>query len=87
MARIKPAVLQIESHPFFANEDLIEFCKGHGILVTVYSPLGSGAEVQGHTVPSHPVLTAIGKQHDASAAQVAIAWQVTHHLPSPPPLP
>lgn len=33
--RIKPAVLQVESHPFFTQEPLIAFCKGHGVQVTV----------------------------------------------------
>ena len=62
VARIKPAVLQIESHPFLAQDRLVAFCKRHGIVVTASSPLASGAVVQGHSIPSHPVLTAIGKQ-------------------------
>lgn len=77
VARIKPAVLQIESHPFFAQKKLVNFCKEHGIVVTAYSPLGSGKTMtRGHAIPSHPVLREIGTPHDASAAQVAIAWQV-----------
>lgn len=41
MARIQPAVLQIEVHPFLNNGKLIEFAKGKGMAVTGYSPLGS----------------------------------------------
>ena len=80
VARVKPAVLQIESHPFLAQDRLIAFCARHDIVVTVYSPLASGEVVQGHSIASHPVLTAIGKQHHASAAQVAIAWQLARGL-------
>lgn len=77
VARIKPAVLQIESHPFFAQTPLINFCKKHGIVVTAYSPLGSGASMKGgYPIPSHPVLREIGTHYRVSAAQVAIAWQL-----------
>ena len=76
VARIKPAVLQIESHPFLAQKPLLDFCQTHGIVVTAYSPLGSGAAMQGHPIPSHPVLREIGARHDVTAAQVAIAWQL-----------
>ncbi|CAH1786423.1 unnamed protein product [Owenia fusiformis] len=37
---IIPAVLQIESNPFFTNTPLIEFCKKNTINVVAYSPLG-----------------------------------------------
>lgn len=71
VARIKPAVLQIESHPFFAQTPLINFCKKHGIVVTAYSPLGSGKLMKGgYPIHSHPVLREIGTRYRVSAAQV-----------------
>jgi len=76
VARIKPAVLQIESHPFLAQQQLIEHCSSLGIAVTAYSPLGSGAVIDGHQIPSHPLLIKIGSRYGKSAAAVAIAWQV-----------
>eukprot|EP00854_Cymbomonas_tetramitiformis_P008109 gene8109-9635_t len=40
-ARIRPSVLQVEIHPYFRNEALVEWCAAEGIHVTAYSPLGS----------------------------------------------
>jgi len=75
-ARVKPAVLQCESHPFFTNEKLFSFARGLGMVATAYSPLGNGAEIEGYAVPKHPLLAEIGKRHDKSAAQVALALQL-----------
>ena len=39
-AKIKPANLQVESHPHLPNLELLEFCKKQGISFVAYSPLG-----------------------------------------------
>ena len=75
-ARIQPAVLQVESHPFFQQRDLLAAAAAHGLVVTAYSPLGSGATIDGHNVPTHPKLAAIGAAYGKSAAQVALRFQV-----------
>jgi alcohol dehydrogenase (NADP+) len=73
----QPAVLQIESHPYFSNDTLVAFCQAHGIVPTAYSPLGSGCTVAGATVPSSAALAAIGARYGGkTAAQIALAWQV-----------
>ncbi|GAB4853824.1 hypothetical protein Ancab_018019 [Ancistrocladus abbreviatus] len=38
--KIKPAVNQIETHPYFNCESLVEFRQKHGICVTAHTPLG-----------------------------------------------
>ncbi|EGB11652.1 hypothetical protein AURANDRAFT_59872 [Aureococcus anophagefferens] len=72
--RIKPANLQVEVHPYFSQAPLAGFCHAKGISLTAYSPLGTGATIDGMTVVGNPVLAAIGEAHGKSAAQVAIAW-------------
>jgi alcohol dehydrogenase (NADP+) len=72
-----PAVNQVESHPYFAQGDMLAFCAAHGVAVTAYSPLASGhAPAGAQPVVRSEVLGAIGARHGGrSAAQVAVAWQ------------
>ncbi|KAL3843386.1 hypothetical protein ACJIZ3_000789 [Penstemon smallii] len=39
-AKIRPAVNQIETHPYFQRASLVKFCQKHGICVTAHTPLG-----------------------------------------------
>ena len=41
-ARIKPAMLQIEAHPYYVDQDVVDVCREFGIVVQAYSPLGNG---------------------------------------------
>lgn len=40
---MKPAVNQIETHPYFQRESLVRFCQKHEICVTAHTPLGGAA--------------------------------------------
>lgn len=66
--RIKPAVNQIESHPFFAHEELREATIARGIHVEAYSPMAQGAALE------RPEIKAIATKHGKSAAQVLLRW-------------
>lgn len=73
VARIKPAVVQVESHPYLPEWDLLEFCQEHGIIVLAFAPLGHGMEPN---VLEDSVITGIAKRIQKTPAQVALAWSV-----------
>jgi diketogulonate reductase-like aldo/keto reductase len=73
VARIKPAVVQVEAHPYLPEWELLEFCKQHGIIVLAFAPLGHGMEP---AVLEDPVITGIAKHVQKTPAQVALAWSV-----------
>ena len=41
-ARIKPAVVQVEAHPYLPETELLEFCKKSDIVFLAFAPLGHG---------------------------------------------
>ncbi|GAB1318522.1 Glycerol 2-dehydrogenase (NADP(+)) [Madurella fahalii] len=75
-ARIKPAVNQIEIHPFLPNSELVDFCLQNGIMPAAYSPLGSQNQVPstGETVRENAALNAVAKHSGHNLAQVLLAW-------------
>jgi len=70
-ARIKPMVNQVECHIELQNIFLQEMCLEHGIHLQAYAPLLS-KNVQ--DLLQNETLKTIAKKHDASIAQVALAW-------------
>jgi aldehyde reductase len=72
-ARIKPAVVQVESHPYLPETELLEFCKEKGIVFLAFAPLGHGAKPG---PIEDPVITAIAARVGKTPAQVLLAWAV-----------
>jgi diketogulonate reductase-like aldo/keto reductase len=73
VARIKPAVVQIESHPYLPEWEMLEFCQEHGIVLLAFAPLGHNMEPN---LLDDPVITAIAARLGKTSAQVALAWAV-----------
>src|ERR1700690_1334319 len=72
-ARIKPAVVQVEAHPYLPETELFEFCKANGIVFLAFAPLGHGMRPG---PLEDPVVVSIATRVGKSPAQVLLAWAV-----------
>jgi diketogulonate reductase-like aldo/keto reductase len=72
-ARIKPAVVQVEAHPYLPEWELLDFCRQNGIVVLAFAALGHAMEPR---VTEDPVIVAIAQLVHKTPAQVALSWAV-----------
>jgi len=77
---VKPVVNQIESHPYFNNQDLVQFCQRNNIHVTAYSPFGS----DGCAPISDPTIVKIASQHRVTPAHVCLKFALQRGLSAVP---
>ena len=81
-ARIHPAMLQIESHPYLTQEHLLRLAADYDIAVTAFSPLGALSYVQlgmatdGDTVLDQAVVIDAANRLGKTPAQVVLRWGV-----------
>lgn len=79
---ILPVMNQVELHPFLQQRDLVANMNARDVALTAYSPLGSSdrpKDLKGPQEPAlleHPVVTRVAARHEASPAQVLIAWAI-----------
>src|SRR5579862_1333652 len=72
-ARIKPAVVHVESHPYLPEWELLDYCKKNGIVLQAFAALGHSSEPK---LLDDPVIVAIAKRVNKTPAQVLLAWAI-----------
>jgi diketogulonate reductase-like aldo/keto reductase len=72
-ARIKPAAVQIEAHPYLPETELLDFCKEKGVAFLAFAPLGHGIRPG---PLEDPVVAAVAGRTGRTPAQVLLAWAV-----------
>lgn len=69
---IVPVLNQIESHPYFQNTELIQYCKGRGVLAQAWCPLGGSYS----KLTEEPVFGELAKKYGKTPAQVILRWHL-----------
>jgi diketogulonate reductase-like aldo/keto reductase len=72
-ARIKPAVVEVESHPYHPQWDLYEYCKSEHIILLAFAPLGHAL---GPRLLDDPLVVSIAQSLRKTPAQVLLAWGI-----------
>jgi diketogulonate reductase-like aldo/keto reductase len=72
-ARIKPAVVHVESHPYHPQWELLDYCGQNGIVLQAFAALGHSSEPK---LLEDPVITGIARRVNKTPAQVVLAWAI-----------
>uniref|UniRef100_UPI00398F3CCA aldo-keto reductase family 1 member D1-like n=1 Tax=Pristiophorus japonicus TaxID=55135 RepID=UPI00398F3CCA len=83
--KYKPAVNQVECHPYFIQTKLNEFCDSHGIVIVGYSPLGTCRDslwvnIEIPSLLDDPVLNSVAAKYKKTSAQVALRYQLQRNI-------
>jgi diketogulonate reductase-like aldo/keto reductase len=72
------SILQVEMHPYFRQEKLVEFCKERNIVITAYSPLGNPAIPFGFrkegdaNILTEPLIVNLAKKYNKVCASLRL---------------
>ena len=82
LCRIKPAMIEMELHPCFQQQELFDYCMQRGIQVIGFCPLGSPKRPERDRTPEDvadmemPEVVAIAQAHGIHPAAVCLKWAV-----------
>lgn len=71
---IKPMINQIEYHPGYLQNDVVDYCKDRGIAVQAWSPIGSGRMLE------HPLLKDLAQKYHVSVAEFCIQFALQNDI-------
>jgi diketogulonate reductase-like aldo/keto reductase len=75
---VRPAVNQVELHPWCQQRNIADYCQKNGILVEAYCPIRRGDGLR------DPPIVEIAKNNNATPAQVLIRWSIQKgYIPLP----
>ena len=74
ICEVKPAVNQVEFHPWLVQPKLLEFCQSQQIQLEAWSPIIKGQ------VTEIPIIQELGKKYGKTAAQIALRWGIQHQV-------
>ncbi|KAJ7353339.1 reductase AKOR2 [Mycena albidolilacea] len=72
--RLKPAMNQVEMHPYLQQNELLEFCKSHDIAVVAYNPSGTDL------VRNDPVIVELAAKYSVTPTQIILAWHLSRNV-------
>ena len=75
-AEINPMVNQVECHPYLKQNELLEFCRNNNIVMTAYSPVGSGDK----KIVEDKTIKEIAQKNNVTPYQVCLAWNITRKV-------
>ncbi|CAG8645146.1 9723_t:CDS:2, partial [Paraglomus occultum] len=82
-ARVRPAVLQIEHHPYLTQEDLVAYAKGENMAITGYSTFGGNSYVElsekarnSPNLLTNDLITELASKYKKSPGQILLRWSV-----------
>lgn len=73
---VKPAVVQVECHPFYQQEDLRGFLQENNILMEAWAPFAEGKK----HIFQNDVLKTIAQKYEKSVAQVILRWNIQRQI-------
>ncbi|EEA21600.1 D-xylose reductase [Talaromyces marneffei ATCC 18224] len=87
-ARIRPATLQIEHHPYLQQQQLVKYVQNEGITITAYSSFGPLSFIEldmkrAHNTPTlfeHNVIKSAAEKYGKSPAQILLRWATQRNI-------
>ena len=72
VCKIKPAVLQVECHPFWNQDDLKKRVEKYGTIIESWYPIGHGDK----SLIDNEVFTKLGKKYKKTNVQIILRWHI-----------
>ena len=69
---IKPAVLQVECHPYWSQDDLRKKVSRYGTIIESWYPIGHGDK----SLIDNEVFTKLGKKYNKTNVQIILRWHI-----------